>query len=462
MNTPTGFFSSKKSGIGIQCILINEFSIWLKQQSGYIQSWIKVQAFSVKHGAWLILPSEKTPRVIFIYDPNAAFLEIGKLPLQLPEGDYFLENINCINAEKFILAWGLGAYQFSEFKKPTRQSARLFLEKSTLKKHPEVFEMIRSIHLGRDWINFPAESCHPKSFSGWMKSISDQHSSARFSEIVGDDLLKKEFRLIHAVGRGSVHAPRLLEIRYGNPKHKRITLVGKGVCFDSGGLDIKPPNNMLLMKKDMGGAAIVLALSNLIMAMNLPIYLHVVIPVVENAVDGKSYRPGDVFKSRAGLTVEIGNTDAEGRLILADAIHYAVNQKIPPDYLIDISTLTGAARIALGTELPALFSNSDELANLLMQSGEAVIDPMWRMPLYSPYQELNQSNIADINNSSSESYGGAITAALFLQAFIPAKFKWAHFDVMAWNTKTKPARPQGGEVMLLRAIYAFVKGIAFE
>lgn len=456
---PVGFFASKKSGIPILDMTIDAFPGWLKKQSAHIQSWITCQAFQAKHGAWLMLPLEKGARVIWVHDPKASFLEAGKLPLQLPEGDYFLENSADLNIKDFILAWGLGAYQFTQFKKPNRNSARLYLEKSVLKNQAEVISMIHSITLGRDWVNLPAEHCHPEHFSKWMKSIARQYSSVQFSEIVGDDLLKKEFRLIHAVGRGSVNAPRLLEIKYGNPKHKRITLIGKGVCFDSGGLDIKPPSNMLLMKKDMGGAAIVLALTDLIISMKLPVYLHVLIPAVENSVDGKSYRPGDVFKSRAGLTVEIGNTDAEGRLILADAIHYALNQKLLPDYLLDVSTLTGAARIALGTELPALFSNSDELANQLMQAGEKVKDDMWRMPLYSPYKELNQSSIADINNSSSESYGGAITAALFLQAFVPDTVKWAHFDVMAWNTKTKPARPQGGEVMLLRAIYECIKGI---
>jgi leucyl aminopeptidase len=294
----------------------------------------------------------------------------------------------------------------------------------------------------------------PTEFAAAAEKLASQYG-AQFSQIVGEELLAQNYASIYTVGRASDDAPRLLDLRWGNAAHPKLILVGKGVCFDSGGLDIKPSSYMLLMKKDMAGGAHVLGLARMIMQAKLPINLRVLIPVVENVISGNAYRPGDIITSRKGLTIEVGNTDAEGRVILADALTEAVNDK--PDLLIDISTLTGAARVALGTELPAIFSNNDVIVNKLIETGEKEQDVMWRLPLFGLYREYLTSQIADINNNSSESYGGAITAALFLKEFVPDDVPWLHFDMMAWNLRTRPGRPQGGEAMALRALFAYLR-----
>jgi leucyl aminopeptidase len=278
---------------------------------------------------------------------------------------------------------------------------------------------------------------------------------ATFEQTVGEALLTANFPVIHAVGRASVHPPRLLDVRWGDPAHPKITLLGKGVCFDSGGLDLKSSSAMRLMKKDMGGAATALGLARLIMSAGLPIRLRVLIPSVDNAVAGNAFRPGDVIRSRQGLTIEIDNTDAEGRLILCDALAEAGTEQ--PAVLIDFATLTGAARTALGTEVPALFCNDEALASGLLAAAEREQDPCWRLPLYEPYREMLDSKIADITNASSSPHAGAITAALVLKEFVPAGVTWAHFDLMAWNLKGKPGRPEGGEAMTLRTVFGWLE-----
>ena len=270
--------------------------------------------------------------------------------------------------------------------------------------------------------------------------------------IVGDDLLKENFPLIHAVGRAAVRAPRLLDFTWGNDKHPRVTLVGKGVCFDTGGLDIKPESGMLNMKKDMGGAATALALAHMIMSRKLKVRLRVLIPAVENSIAGGSFRPRDIYTSRKGITVEIGNTDAEGRLVLADALTLADEDK--PELIIDFATLTGAARVALGPDLPAFFTDDDALANELMASGAAENDPVWRLPLWRPYEAMLELKVADTNNVGG-GQGGAITAALFMRRFVTAK-SWLHFDIFAWTASAKPGRPEGGECQTARALYALL------
>jgi leucyl aminopeptidase len=261
--------------------------------------------------------------------------------------------------------------------------------------------------------------------------------------------------MIHAVGRASERAPRLIDLTWGKDSDPKVTLVGKGVCFDTGGLDLKPASGMLNMKKDMGGAATVMAVASMVMAAKLPVRLRLLVPAVENSVSGNAFRPLDVVPTRKGISVEIGNTDAEGRLILCDALHEGASEK--PTMMVDCATLTGAARISLGTDLPALFCNNDELANGLLASGEDVADPMWRMPLYRPYRRLLDSKVADINNVSTGGFGGAITAALYLQEFVPDEVPWAHFDMMAWNNATRPGRPEGGEAQAARAIFATIE-----
>jgi leucyl aminopeptidase len=273
--------------------------------------------------------------------------------------------------------------------------------------------------------------------------------------IVGDDLLKENFPLVYAVGKASTRAPRLIDLRWGDAKNPKVALVGKGVVFDTGGLDIKPSAGMLLMKKDMGGAASALGLASMIMSAKLPLYLRVIIPAVENAISGEAFRPGDVFKSRKGTTVEIGNTDAEGRLILADAL--ALADEEAPDLIVDFSTLTGAARVALGPELPAAFTDDEKLAAALSSVAAREADPFWRLPLWRPYQSMLDSKIADTNNVSSSAFAGAITAALFLSRFVERAKSWLHFDLYAWNSSSKPGRPEGGEAQTIRALFTFLQ-----
>jgi len=304
----------------------------------------------------------------------------------------------------------------------------------------------------RDLINTPANDMLPSHLASAAEDVAREFG-ARATTTVGDDLAKG-FPMIHAVGRASTDAPRLIDLVWGDPAHPKVTLVGKGVCFDSGGLDLKPANGMRLMKKDMGGAAHALGLARLVMANALPVRLRVLIPAVENAVAGNAFRPGDVIRARSGTTVEIDNTDAEGRLVLCDALSLACEEK--PAALIDYSTLTGAARTALGTELPALFANDDALAVGIESAGRACADLVWRLPLHAPYKKMLDSKIADFANGSSSPYAGAIVAALFLETFVAAGVPWAHFDIMAWNTASQPGRPEGGEAMGLRAVYAML------
>jgi leucyl aminopeptidase len=319
--------------------------------------------------------------------------------------------------------------------------------------HSPIENIVESIYLVRTLINVPTDDMGPSELAAAAAQLAKKYK-AMFKQIIGKELLKNNYASIYTVGRGSDDAPRLLDLRWGNKKHPKVTLVGKGVCFDTGGLDIKPASAMLLMKKDMGGAAHVLGLARMIMEAKLPICLRVLIPAVENAVDGNAYRPGDIITSRKGITIEVGNTDAEGRVVLADALTEAVSEK--PDLLIDIATLTGAARVALGTELPAVFSNQDKIVEELTIHAKLVQDPIWRLPLFALYRDSLNSSIADINNNASDSYGGAITAGLFLKEFVPDDISWLHFDLMAWNLKTRAGRPQGGEAMALRALFSYL------
>lgn len=445
--------SSSKHSTPIYVISQSAFSTWLSHQEAHIKNWLTAHAFKGEAGNTSIVPDAKgkVDRVIVCIADTNSFWTVGSLPLTLPEGQYHFE-CEENQLEQFAIVWGLGAYQYTTYKKPTRKPAQLCLPKKF--DSEQVFNTVESIYFVRDLINTPTEDLGPSEFAAIAKSFS-QECKADYKQIVGDDLLKQNYPLIHAVGRACDDAPRLIDIRWGNKKHPKITLVGKGVCFDTGGLDIKNSSGMILMKKDMGGAAHVLGLARMIMKAKLPIQLRVLIPLVENSISGGAYRPGDVINSRKGLTVEIGNTDAEGRLVLADALAEAVNDK--PDLIIDMATLTGAARIALGTDLPALFSNNDELAHSLLQHSKQQSDPMWQMPLFSAYRDSLNSPIADINNAGADSYGGAITAALFLKEFVRDDIPWMHFDLMAWNLKPRPGRPIGGEAMTLRALFSFLR-----
>jgi leucyl aminopeptidase len=306
----------------------------------------------------------------------------------------------------------------------------------------------------RDLVNTPAEHMGPAELAEAVRMVA-KAQGGRFSQTVGERLLGAGFPAIHAVGRAAARAPRLIELNWGSPRHSRLTLVGKGVCFDSGGLDIKTADGMRLMKKDMGGAANALGLAQAIMALELPVRLQLLIPAVENAISGNAYRPGDVYKTRKGLHVEIGNTDAEGRVILCDALAYACESK--PDLVVDLATLTGAARVALGPQLPALFTRDTAMARDLVDRGLDEGDPMWHMPLWAPYHGMIESDIADIVNTGSGPMGGAITAALFLADFVPETVPWLHLDLFAWNSSARPGRPVGGEAQTLRTLFSWLE-----
>ena len=350
------------------------------------------------------------------------------------------------------LAWALGAYRFARYRKKDKPSPKLVVPDGV--DGAEVGRIAESVFLARDLINTPANDMGPEELSGAARAVAKRHE-AQFSEIVGEALLKKNYPLIHAVGRGSARPPRLIDIRWGRPGAAKVTLVGKGVCFDTGGNDLKTASGMATMKKDMGGAAVALAIANMAMDAKLDIRLRVLIAAAENSVSGGAYRPSDVFPSRKGLTVEIGNTDAEGRLVLADALTEADSEA--PDLLLDIATLTGAARIATGFELPPFFTDDEMLAVELMARSAEVHDPMWRLPLWRGYEPTLASSVADLTNAPDYPYAGAITAALFLGRFVAKAKSWAHFDIAAWTDRPRPGRRRGAEATAARAIYALLK-----
>ena len=439
-----------KNSIPITVITAKDFPAWLKKQNNFTKKWLESNNFKGESCGVNLLPDDsgKITRVLCCISDMKNSWGVGNLPQVLPEGVYTLD-VSATDFQRFAIAWGLGAYQFTRYKKAARKPAQLFLSG----KVNEITNVVQSIYLVRDLINMPTDDMGPSELAAAANRLAKE-CKADIKHIVGENLLKKNFPTIYTVGRASDDAPRLIDLRWGNKKHPKITLVGKGVCFDTGGLDIKPASAMLLMKKDMGGAAHVLGLARMIMLAKLPVCLRVLIPAVENSISGNAYRPGDVITSRKGMTIEIGNTDAEGRLVLADALTEAVSEE--PDLLIDIATLTGAARVALGTELPALFSNDDRVAEDVIRHSNQMLDPVWRLPLFGLYRDSLNSSIADINNAGSDSYGGAITAALFLKEFVPETISWMHFDLMAWNLKSRPGRPQGGEAMGLRALFDYL------
>lgn len=425
---------------------------WLASQDAVTKEWLQSTRFLNEPGSMRLLPDMqgKGSRVVCCVADLENMWEVGGLPFNLPEGLYQFD-VSDARYIAYAISWGLGAYQFTRYKKAQRQAAQLFLPAHAVS---SVNNIVQAIYLTRDCINTPTDDMGPSELAMVVQKLAKQYD-ADVKQIIGDELLSENYHSIYTVGRASDDAPRLLDLRWGSNAHPKVTLVGKGVCFDSGGLDLKSSQNMLLMKKDMGGAAHVLGLARMIMQAKLPIRLRVLIPAVENVISGNAYRPGDIIKSRKGLTVEIGNTDAEGRVVLSDALTEAVSEK--PELLIDIATLTGAARVALGTELPAVFSNNDQLVNNVIKHGEKHNDVMWRLPLFAMYREYLNSTIADINNSGTEPYAGAITAALFLKEFVPDEIPWLHFDLMAWNLRTRPGRPQGGEAMGLRALFAYLQ-----
>jgi leucyl aminopeptidase len=408
--------------------------------------------FEPKTGRHLLLPGkDKLGGVLFglegAADAKDLFLP-GRLAQRVPDGVYRFAN-EPHDARLAALAFALGLYRFTRYRKAEARNISLDLPQSL--DRDDLVRIVESVTLARDLINTPANDLGPAELEQAAKELAARHN-AKITAIVGDDLLTQNFPLIHAVGRAAAGAPRLIDMIWGEASNPRVTLVGKGVCFDTGGLDIKPESYILNMKKDMGGAATALALAHMIMARGLKVRLRVLIPAVENSIAGDSFRPRDIYTSRKGVTVEVGNTDAEGRLILADALALADEEK--PELIADFATLTGAARVALGPDVPAFFTDDDALAGELMQCAAAESDPLWRLPLWRPYESMLESKTADTNNVGG-SQAGAITAALFMRRFVTAK-SWLHVDLFAWTPSAKPGRPEGGECQAARALYALL------
>lgn len=446
---------TKATIISLLALTTAQVDAWLASQSAKTKAWALANQLTTPgnnmfladeqgnlHSVVLHLDSDK-------YQP-LSWMAYASIVTSLPPGCYQWTNLSETENYFASLGFGLACYQFTRYKNNKKTWPTLLVSDAC---YQQVAPELEAIYLTRDLINTPMEDLNPLQLSEVAKSIADKYQ-AKF-QLWQDTVLKEGFPSIYTVGRASEQAPCLIEFNWGYSSHPKLTLIGKGVCFDSGGLDIKPANGMLTMKKDMGGAAHVLALAQLIMARKLPVSLQILIPAVENAISSNAYRPGDIIRSRSGKTIEINNTDAEGRVILADAITYAKERN--PDLIVDFATLTGAARIAVGTDFPALFASPSRLGFDALELSENVQDPLWPMPLYPGYRELNQSTIADISNSTNGPYAGAITAALFLQSFVGLEQPWLHLDLMAWNLKSKPGRPEGGEAMGLRAIYAFLE-----
>jgi len=439
----------------------SEFPRWLAEQPAEVAGWVRANGFQAERQRVLALPGAAG-------QVGGAVVGLGSLPSpadiklwhaagltdRLPAQKYQLATrLPPAAATQFALGWLVGAYRFSRYRSaPTAGRASLVAPAGADIKYAEAAASATSF--ARDLINTPANDMGPGELAQAATDLGARFG-ATVEVSVGAALKANNYPLIYAVGAGSPREPRLIDLRWGKPGGQRVTLVGKGVCFDSGGLDIKPSSGMLLMKKDMGGAACALGLAQLLMQLDAPVQLRVLIPAVENSVDGHSYRPGDVIGSRKGITVEIGNTDAEGRLVLADALAEADAEK--PDLLIDLATLTGAARVALGPELPAAYSTDATLLSALREAGDEEADPVWPMPLWAGYDDEFSSKVADIGNVSSSPFAGSPIAALFLKRFVTATPRWLHLDLFAWNPKERPGRPVGAEAQCVRSVYRLIR-----
>ncbi len=446
--------SSDLTPLTIQTVTASGFDAWVESLSDLHKSWIGANRFEGKRGTSLLLPAADGAAacVVLGFENDAkAVWDFASLVMTLPKGTYQLEASVLEDdtlCERAILGLYLGGYRFDRYRKIDAPLAQFIRPDNTASDRAE--NSARGIALARDLINVPANDMGPAELADAARKLADEFD-ANVTTIIGEELEKQNFPAIYAVGKGSDRAPRLIDLRWGDENAPRVTLVGKGVCFDTGGYDLKPASNMLLMKKDMGGSAQVLGLARMIMAAKLPVRLRVLIPAVENMVSGNAFRPSDIINTRKGVTVEVGNTDAEGRLVLSDALTEAASED--PEVLLDFATLTGAARVALGLGLPALFSNNDELANALQNTGMEIGDPVWRLPIWEDYRPLLDSKVADTNNISSGAFGGAIIAALFLDRFAQGAKAWAHIDLMAWNPSGTPGKPEGGEAQGIRTAF---------
>jgi leucyl aminopeptidase len=424
--------------------------------SGRAAEWAAASGFKAAAGSVLLVPGEDGAMASVLLGLGAGpadRLMAGRLAAVLPSGAYRLRE-GFDDPALAALAFALGAYRFTRYRPVEDAGVRLVLPDGV--DRDLILRTADAVNFARDLINTPANDLGPAELAEAAAGLARSHGAA--IRIVDGAELERDFPMIHAVGAAATdqRRPRLVDMAWGDPSHPKVTLVGKGVCFDTGGLDIKPPSGMLLMKKDMGGAANILALARMVMGADLPVNLRVLVPAVENAISGPAFRPGDVLRSRKGISVEIGNTDAEGRLVLADALALAAEES--PGLVIDLATLTGAARVALGPEVVPFYTRDDGLAADLARHGEQEADPLWRLPLWQPYRSMLDSKVADINNAGSAPFAGSITAALFLARFVPEEVPWIHGDIYAWNPSAKPGRPEGGEAQMIRALYALIAG----
>jgi leucyl aminopeptidase len=445
------FIHNKKNAIPITIIGKNDLKSYFKKNLSH-NNWIKQNQFTAQPGKILIIPDTngKIEAVLIgesSKDNPYSELFASKLSKSLPANNYYFTNVTTYNHLPYI-SWAMGCYKYN---KTENIQSKLFLPDEI---KSDVENTVKSIHFTMDLINHPANILNTDYFAELIKKyFSDKN--CKINEIKGEDLLKNNFPLIYEVGKASEHEPRLIDITWGNKNKPKITLIGKGVTFDTGGLDIKPSSGMLLMKKDMGGAANILGLASMIILNKLDVNLRVLIPIVENSISGNSFRPGDILQSRSGLSVEIGNTDAEGRLILADSLSLADEDN--PDLIIDMATLTGAARVALGPEIVPFFSTNDIIAQDLQKISNDLQDPVWQMPFFVPYSKWLDNDISDINNSPNTPFAGSIVAAEFLKKFVKKTKNYMHFDVFSWNAGTNPSIPKGGAAQGIRSIYAFIK-----
>lgn len=439
----------------IHTISADAFPAWLAGQAECAQAWLDSTGFNAKSGRSALIPAAdgRLAGAVLINGNPPELWDFSTLQRRLPKGDWRLsKDMSDQDLGQALLGWALGAYRFDRYKKSEIEPRRLVASDGPSSQ--EALILAEAIYLGRDLVNTPANDMGPAELEAAARVVAERFG-AEINVVLGDALLNENFPAIHTVGRASDRAPRMIDLTWGDADAPKLTLVGKGVCFDTGGLDLKPAAGMALMKKDMGGAATTLATAQAVMALGLPVRLRLLIGAVENSVSANAFRPGDVIATRKGLSVEIGNTDAEGRLVLADLLALGDDDK--PDLMIDCATLTGAARVALGADLPALFTPDDQLADDILKAGTTVHDPLWRLPLHRPYREIIDSPIADINNAGAGGMAGTITAALFLKDFVTQTPSWAHLDIYGWTPSAKPGRPKGGEATGVRALVQAIK-----
>lgn len=443
--------ASAPRSISITIIPGSEWEKMRRGLSANLRVWADENGFKAQAGRILVVPGQKgdVQQVLVGADTTDAFA-LGRLCRSLPLGAYRVEGV-LGQPDLLALGWCLEAYGFGRYGKQAASVAQLVCPKGV--DRGAVLRAARASWMVRDLVNTPASDMGPDELEQAARRLAREHK-AKITVTTGK-ALERSFPMIHAVGRASPRAPRLIDFTWGPARAHKVTLVGKGVCFDTGGLDIKPASGMALMKKDMGGAANVLGLAQMIMAAKLKVRLRVLIPAVENAIAGNAFRPGDVLRSRKGITVEIGNTDAEGRLVLGDALALADEEQ--PDLLIDMATLTGAARVALGPDLPPFYTDDDALAETIAAAGREVNDPVWRLPFWQPYNRLFESSVADMNNAGDSGFAGSITAALFLKRFVERAKAYVHFDVFAWTPTPRPGRPKGGEAQAMRALFEVIR-----